>query len=496
LRREFEGAAQTLDLRRAPLIPGLTDAHIHLELYALSLQKVDCETQTREECLRRVAERAAQTPPGAWILGHGWNQNAWEDHPHFPTAAELDRAAPRHPVFLTAKSLHAGWANRAALHAAGLTSDSPDPRDGRLGRDEAGTPNGMLFETAMSAVADAIPAPNEAHVAEALLQAQTELWKWGVTGAHDFDRRRCFAALQALHARGQLKLRVLKSLPLEDLPHAAALGLRAGFGDDWLRLGPIKLFADGALGPRTAAMLQPYAGETENRGMLMLDAEEIFEHGRLALDNGFPLAIHAIGDRANHEVLNAFERLRALEGAAPPRAAMPHRIEHVQLIHLQDAPRLAQLGVTASMQPIHATSDRMMADRYWGSRAAWAYAWKTQLDAGARLAFGSDAPVESPNPWRGIHAAVTRRGEDGAPDPEGWQPAQRIGVLEALRAYTCGAAIAAGWDDRLGRIAPGHAADLAVLDRDPFECDPTELKDIRPRATMVGGEWVWGEGMV
>lgn len=490
------------ELKRQPhnlggqaVLPGLTDAHIHLEHYALGLQKIDCETDTRQECLQRVAERTRTTPPGEWILGHGWNQNRWPEG--FGSAADLDAVAPNHPVYLTAKSLHAAWANTLALRRAGLTAASPDPAGGRFGRSAAGELDGILFESAMEAVGDAVPAPSEEQVAQAIRQALPVLWRMGLTGAHDFDRRRCFAALQILRQRGELRLRVLKSIPLEDLPHAAALGLRSGLGDDWLRIGGVKLFADGALGPQTAAMLQPYEGDPQNRGMLLMDAEEIFEHGRQALENGLPLAVHAIGDRANHEVLQALSQLRRLEddlrqaGGAPDRP-LRHRIEHVQVIHADDAARLAQLGVTASMQPIHATSDMLMADRFWGERAALSYAWQTQLNYGATLAFGSDAPVESPNPFWGLHAAVTRQRPDGSPGPQGWYPEQRISLEQALQGYTRGPAYVAGWEDRLGQLAPGCLADLIVLERDPFKCPPQELHTLSPSATMVGGEWVFG----
>jgi predicted amidohydrolase YtcJ len=487
---------QPLNLKGQVVLPGLTDAHIHLEHYSLGLQKVDCETATRQECLERVAERARLTPPGEWILGHGWNQNLWPEG--FGSAADLDGVAPNHPVYLTAKSLHAAWANTAALRRANISSISPDPTGGRFVRDASGNPNGILFESAMEAVSDAIPAPSEEQLAQAIRMAQPFLWSMGITGAHDFDRRRCFAALQILHQRGELRLRVLKSIPLEDLPHAAALGLRSGLGDDWLRVGGVKLFADGALGPQTAAMLQPYQGDPQNRGMLLMDAEEIFEHGRQAVENGLPLAVHAIGDRANHEVLDAFSQLRRLEEEIHAVSAetgwrLRHRIEHVQVIHADDAARLAQLGVVASMQPIHATSDMLMADRFWGERAALSYAWKTQLDFGAILAFGSDAPVESPNPFWGLHSAVTRRRADGSPGLQGWYPEQRLSLEQALHGFTTGAAYVAGWEDRLGRLAPGYLADLILLESDPFECPPQELHTLKPSGTMVGGEWVYQE---
>jgi len=487
---EFAGDCQRDDLGGSIVTPGLTDAHIHLEQYALSLQKIDCEVPSQEECLYRVTQRAKETQPGQWVLGHGWNQNLWPEG--FGTSTDLDAVAPDNPVYLTAKSLHAGWANSAALQAAGINHNTPDPADGQIQRDLQGLPTGILFEGAMRLISEAVPQPSVSELATALKQAQKNLWQMGITGAHDFDRRDCFAALQLLHATGDLKLRILKSLPIDDLEHAVALGLRSGFGDDWLQIGSLKAFADGALGPQTAAMLAPYENDPENKGMLLIDGEEIFERGQLAVANGLSLAIHAIGDLANHEMLNAFEQLRAFEAQLSPTNQRPlqHRIEHVQLIHPEDAPRLAQLGVIASMQPIHATSDMLMADENWGKRAADSYAWRTQLQHGARLVFGSDAPVESPNPFWGLHAAVTRQRADGSPGPKGWYPEQRLNIDEAMLAYTQGPAYAAGMEDRLGKLAPGHFADLLVLNNDPFTCNPDTLREIRPLAVMVGGEWV------
>ena len=475
-----------------PIIPGLTDAHIHLQHYALSLEKVNCETPTRAGCLQRVAEHTQHTPPGEWVLGHGWNQNDWGAG--FGNAADLDSVAPNHPVYLTAKSLHAGWANSQALHAAGINQASPDPPGGALQRDAHGAPTGILLEGAMELVANAIPEPTLPQVTQALKNAQDRLWQLGLTGAHDFDRQQCFAALQVLHERGELGLRITKSIPLEDLEHAIALGLRTGFGDDFLRIGSIKAFADGALGPRTAAMLQPFEGEPENRGMLLMDAEQLFEHGRNAVQNGLSLAVHAIGDRANHEVLNALTQLRAVERlSSSENSTLRHRIEHVQIIHPDDTARLAAANIIASMQPIHATSDYIMADRFWGDRTANAYAWRTMLETNTPLAFGSDAPVESPNPFWGLHAAVTRQRQDGTPGAQGWHPEQRLTVTQALHGFTTGAAYAASMEDSLGMLAPGYLADLLVLDVDPFTCQPEALKDIRPLRTMVAGKWVYRE---
>jgi predicted amidohydrolase YtcJ len=483
---EFDGAEQQ-DMGGKTILPGLTDAHLHLQQYALSLKKINCETDTLEECLRRVAERVHSAQPGEWILGFGWNQNNWGA---WPSATDLDKISPDHPVYLVAKSVHAAWANSTALKLAGLTSASPDPVNGQLQRDDRGQLTGILLEKAMELVDAVIPEPSVGSIAEAIETAQPNLWRMGLTGVHDFDRRACFMALQQLHAQGKLKLRITKSIPLEDLEHAVELGLRTGFGNDWLRIGSVKAFMDGALGPRTAAMLQPYANEPENRGILNMDAEELFEAGRQAVEGGLSMAVHAIGDRANHEVLDAFEQLRRFERdrSLPP---LRHRIEHVQVLHPDDAARLAELNIIASMQPLHATSDMFMADQFWGERAALSYAWQTQLDHGAKLAFGSDAPVEIPNPFLGLHAAVTRQRVDGSPDPEGWYPKQRLSMQAAIEGYTLGPAYTAGMESRLGKLAPGYLADLIVLTRNPFETSPSALLELEASATMIAGEWVW-----
>ena len=488
---EFSDRAVREDMHGQFLIPGLTDAHFHLQHYALSLQKVNCETATQQECLQRVSERARVTQPESWILGHGWNQNNWPEG--FGSAALLDRVSPNNPVYLTAKSLHAGWANSVALRLAHLSAETPDPEGGKLGRDSEGQLTGIVFESAMELITHTIPAPTPVDIQKAVLAALPILWQMGLTGVHDFDRKSCFTALQTLHQEETLQLRVIKSLPLEDLPYAAALGLRTGFGDDFLRIGSVKAFADGALGPHTAAMFQPYEDDPQNRGILMMDAEELYEQGRTAVENGLSLAVHAIGDRANHEVLDAFAQLRQDEARLYPgtNRRLRHRIEHVQAIHTDDARRLADLDIIASMQPIHATSDMHMADRYWGGRSALAYAWRTQIHHGARVAFGSDAPVESPNPFWGIHAAVTRQRPDGSPGILGWYPSQRLTVMEALQGFTTGAAYAAGMENRLGRLSSGYLADLLVLETNPFTCRTEELYSIQPVATMINGSWVW-----
>ena len=484
----FGARASREDMGGRTILPGLTDAHMHLMHYALSLQRLDVETPSKAAALQKVAERAEVTPSGEWILGHGWQQNDWGGE--FPSAAELDAAAPRNPVYLTGKSLHVSWANTAALGLAGIGAGTPDPVNGKILRTANGQPTGILLETAMQMVEDALPKPDERRVAAAIEAALPSLWQLGLTGAHDFDYRTAFMALQILDRDQRLKLRVIKSVPLDLLPHAAALGLRSGFGSEFLRIGSVKVFMDGALGPRTAAMLKPYEGEPENRGILNMDGEQFFEYGRQAADTGLSMTGHAIGDRALHEILNGYQQLRAYE-REHGLPALRHRIEHVQILHPDDAGRLGGMGIIASMQPIHATSDMLAADKYWGERVNLAYSWRTQLDAGAALAFGSDAPVEAPNPFWGLYAAVTRCRPDGAPGPQGWHPEQRLSMSEALAGYTTGAAYAAGREDQLGRLSPGHYADLIVLEKDPFTCRPDDLLEMRSAATMLGGEWLW-----
>lgn len=479
--------AEKLDMGGRVILPGLTDAHIHLQHYSLSLQKVECETDSKEECLKRVAERVKNARPGEWILGHGWNQNTWGE---WLLASELDAIAPNNPVYLTAKSLHAGLVNTAAMKLANITAQTPDPQNGQIQRDAQGNATGILLETAMELAGKAIPESTVNELASALEKAQPILWKMGLTGVHDFDRRDSFMALQQLHMQNKLQMRVLKNIPVELLDQAHELGLRGGFGDDMLRIGNVKAFMDGALGPHTAAMFQPYEGEENNRGILNMDGEELFEYCRKAAQVGLGMTVHAIGDQANHETLNAFEQLRNYE-KENRLLHMRHRIEHVQLLHPDDAARLGKLNVVASMQPIHVISDMKMADDFWGERAKLSYAWRTQLDSGAQLAFGSDAPVESPNPFLGLHAAVTRRRADGSPSADGWYAEQKLSLAEAWEAYTLGPAYAAYMEDRLGKLAPNYLADLIVLETDPFTCDPDELLAMQSSATMVSGEWVY-----
>jgi predicted amidohydrolase YtcJ len=478
-----------LNLEGKTVWPGLTDSHLHLKMYGDFLSQVDCETPTLEECLARVAERTAIKPAGEWILGHGWNQNIWEHG--FGTASNLDQISTLHPIYLTDKAAHSGWANSLAMKIAGVDSHTPDPDGGRIQRDNQGNPTGIFFENAVRLIEDAIPPQATEQVQNALLAAQDSLLKVGVTSVHDFDGSECFAALQALQADHKLKLRVCKGIRLEDMEAAIRMQVHTGFGNDQLWLGSVKCFADGALGPQTAAMLMPYEG-TQDFGTLLLTADQVFEIGMQAVKNGLSLAIHAIGDAATHEVLNGFGMLREFE-RRNHLPALNHRIEHLQLLHPDDILKPEQLGITASMQPVHATSDMYTADRHWGNRTRYAYLFNTMAKSGARVVFGSDAPVESPNPFLGLHAAVTRQRADGSPSPDGWYPEERMTLEMALEAYTRAPASLSGKAGKLGAFIRGAQADLIVLDADPFSIPPQELQAITPAAVMAGGEWIFGQ---
>lgn len=489
---------ELVDLGGALVIPGLVDAHVHLSWYAHFLHNVDLTgARSAQHAAELVAERARGTAAGTWIEGRGWSQDRWPDRA-FPTAAQLDALVPGHPVYLEAQSAHAAWVNSAALRQAGITAETPDPPGGRIGRGASGEPSGVLFESAMRLVKERMPEPGPEQVAEQSRVAIARAQRGGLTGVHDFDGAVAFQAYQLLHERDALGFRIVKNIPVELLDHAISVGLRWGFGDDFLRIGGVKMFADGALGPRTAWMVEPYEGEPENTGISTMDPEEMMACASRASAAGLPSTIHAIGDLAVHHVLNVYEAVRgeeAARGVSPDR--LRHRIEHVQIIHPDDAGRLGALGIIASMQPNHATSDMEMADRYWGSRADYAYNWRLQLDAGAWLALGSDAPIEPVEPLPNIQAAVTRRRADGSPGSEGWRAGAdgrgRLTVEEAVRGFTLGPAYAAGLEDRLGRLTPGYLADLVVLGQDIYMCDPMAIGETPVLGTMIGGRWAHRE---
>ena len=477
-----------INLDGKTVLPGLTDAHLHWEAQARSLRSVNVfEAPSKAQAVERVRERVTRTAEGEWITGQGWAQDLWHDRA-FPSKADLDAVAPRNPVYLSAKSGHAGWANSAALAAAGVTDSTSDPEGGHILRADAGEATGILLETAMELIENCVPRPSGDQLADMMRDAQALAHRSGLTMIHDFDDPSCLVALQILRERGELGLRVVKQVNQAWLDAALDSGIRRNFGDDWLRIGALKLFADGALGPKTALMFEPYEGEPDNFGMPVVDKEEMVEYVRRASACGLPSTVHAIGDKAVHDVLDVFERVRQEEAArGEPASSRRHRIEHVQIIHPLDSARLAQLDIIASMQPIHATSDMATADRYWGERNRYAYNPRLQLDQGARIAFGSDAPVEPFDPLLGIHAAVSRQ-RNGKP-AGGWYPDAKISLHEALLGFTQGPAYAAEMEDRLGMLREGYLADLIVLDRDIYQVEPDELLELTVLGTMVDGDW-------
>ncbi|MCA9913070.1 MAG: amidohydrolase, partial [Anaerolineae bacterium] len=423
--------------------------------------------------------------------GRGWTQDLWGGQ--FPTAADLDAVAPENPAFFQAKSGHAAWVNSAALRAAGITTSTPDPDGGEILRDASGAPTGILLENAIDLVQRNVPDPDPETLADYIEYAQTAMLASGITAVHDFDNPSLLRAVQILRERGHLGMRIVKQINKAWLEPALESGIRSGFGDDWIRFGSLKLFADGALGPRTALMVDPYEGQPHNTGIAVVEPEEMLTLVSKASAAGLASTVHAIGDLAVRRVLDVFEQVRREEAErGVARDARRHRIEHVQIIHPMDAHRLAELEIIASMQPIHATSDWEVATRYWGEeRCEYAYNARLQIDQGVRVAFGSDAPVEPFDPFKGIHAAVTRQ-RDGQPEG-GWYPELRLTLDEALHGFTTGAAYAAGTEDRQGQIAEGYLADLLVLDRNPYEIPAGELADVGVVSTMVDGIWRSGE---
>ena len=484
------GPKRRIDAEGRTIIPGLIDAHIHFVEYSRSLARIELDWVTsKEEVLSRVAAKASEVGPGRWVLGGGWNNNLWSP-PEFPTRHDLDRVAPLNPVYLDRKDLHSCWVNSLALKRAAVTRDTPDPPAAAIGRDETGEPDGMFYESAVRIMRDAIDEPHEDPI-KAMQRGFPALAAMGIVGFHDCEGPDAFSAFQTLDAADELPLRVIILLAYYRLEETLRAGLRTGFGSDRLRTGPVKIFSDGSLGSMTAQMLADFECCPGNRGIPTVPQDELEHAIMVAARAGIPSAVHAIGDAANRRVLDAFQQTGELLGHLYGENRLRHRIEHAQLLHPDDIPRFAQLGVVASMQPLHATSDMHAADRLWGERSRYSYAWRSVLNSGALLAFGSDAPVETPNPFAGIHAAVTRQDRQDQP-PEGWYPMERLTVEEAVRAYTEGAARSCPYLPGVtGTLAPGSAADFLMLDQDIFTIDPREIKNIHPRATIVAGEPVY-----
>lgn len=477
--------ADVLDAGARLVVPGFTDSHAHLLGTGLAMRSVDLKgAPSVAEAVRRVGERVASSPPSAWIRGAGWDQHDWPGA-RFPQRRDLDAVAPDHPVVLTHTSGHCMWVNSATLRAAGITATTVSPGGGAIDLDADGEPTGILRDNASRLVSDVAPKLTRTERLAATEQAIAHAHRLGVTGVHAMDVGR--GELQALHAlndSGNLRLRVRPFLSAGALDEWFDRNLATGDGDDMLRIGGVKFFADGALGSMTAWMIEPFEG-TGDTGLALQPAEALECDVRRCLEHRLAPAIHAIGDRANREVLDIIARARDL---APH---LPRRIEHAQLLAPGDVARFAYYGVTASVQPIHATQDMAKVGRAWGARGAYAYAFASLRSIGINLAFGSDTPVETMDPIAGIHAAVTRRNAAGEP-PGGWYPDQRLTVEDAIAAYTSGAASAVREHGVCSRIAPGYHADLVLLSENILECaDPMRILDARVDATVVGGEVVY-----
>ncbi|MCL5946834.1 MAG: amidohydrolase [Chloroflexi bacterium] len=473
-----------LDLRGGLALPGFTDAHIHLLSYGITLDEVNLtDVADYAEVERRLQERIALTSPGTWIHGSGWNQDLWNGIQ--PSCHLLDRLSPVHPIALTRKDGHSLWVNSLALAKADIQRETPDPAGGHIERSDDGSPTGILAETAMDRVTRLLPADDSDRFYQAVLRAMQRASAAGITGIHDFEGPDARAAFTRAREHDTLTLRVHMMI---DLPT-----WRAGWppahhprNDDMLQTGHLKIFADGALGSRTAAMFEPYNGTPTNRGIVVTPREELQTLITAAAHQQIPCAIHAIGDYANHFVLDTFA---ATQSTWAPQALHP-RIEHVQLLHPDDLHRLAQLGITASMQPIHATSDMLIAERFWGQRCASGYPWRTLLDHGTSLAFGSDSPVETLDVLQGLYAAVTRRSPSGF-SLAGWHPEQCLSIEEAVAAYTYGAAQAVNREHELGDLRPGKWADITILDRDILSAPPQALLETNVIATIVRGRTIY-----
>lgn len=483
-------APRVIALGRGSAIPGLADAHGHVLGLARARAEVRCAgVRDPGTCASLAAERARSLPPGSWVKGRGWDQNLWGGA--FPTADILDRAVPDHPVVLMRVDGHAAWVNRRALVLAGIGPVTPDPPGGKIHRDAAGLPGGVLLDAAMDPLLEAIPRPGPRELEDSILTALRELATLGLTSVHDAGvEPGTLDAYARLAAGGRLPVRVHAMIDGQVAPARLAGELARWRGrreTGRLEVHAVKLYADGALGSRGAALLDDYSDDPGNRGLLLLEPASLAERIALVAAAGFQPAVHAIGDRACRLVLDA------LEAAGPALRALRPRIEHLQILQPADLSRLARSGVVASMQPVHATSDAPWVARRLGEETArfhGAYAWRSVAAAGAVLAFGSDFPVEEPDPRAGLHAAEVRRGSDGRP----FLPEQRLTRLEALAAFTTGPAYAAFAEGRCGVVREGFEADLTLFAEDVLAVDAGDLPRLPITHTIVGGEVVWEAG--
>jgi predicted amidohydrolase YtcJ len=493
----MKGAStRVIDLQGATVVPGLQDAHGHFTGLGQSLQRLDFRNTTSyDQIVEMVRQAAAKARSGEWVLGRAWDQNRWPDK-HFPTADKLDSAAPDNPVYLTRVDGHAGLANHKALAAGGVTRETKDPDGGEIIRDTDGTPSGVLVDRAQQLVASKIPPSSREQIVEQILLADKECRRLGLTTIGDAGApgELVEQGYKPLIDTGRLQTRIYAMLSgsLDELRPYFARGPTANYGDYHLMVRAVKLYADGALGSYGAALLEPYSDRPETRGLLVTPPEELYEKTLAASKAGFQTCIHAIGDRANREVLDIFERV---EKEVPGAKALRMRDEHAQILDEHDIARFARLNVIASMQPTHATSDMpWVPTRIGPERAAeGAYVWRKILQTGAVIASGSDFPVEEANPMYGFYAAITRQDRNGTP-PGGWMPGQKMTRQEALESFTINAAYAEHMERELGSLERGKLADFVVLSRDIMTAAPPDILTTRVLKTITGGRIVYEEG--
>ncbi|GMG88265.1 amidohydrolase [Biformimicrobium ophioploci] len=480
--------AKLLDGGGRTLIPGLIDAHGHMLGLGRLQQQLELRDLGLDQTLAAIRARSAELQPGQWLLGRGWNQVVWPGK-EFPTRQQLDALEIDNPVWLSRIDGHAGWANSQALELAGITRDTRSPEGGEIILDEQGEPTGVLIDNAMNLMANAIPAPTLADDKASLEAAFRIALSLGLTGVHDAGvARQGLKAYRELAAENRIPLRMYPMVAIESKDIEALLSEGwIGQADERLFVRSIKLSADGALGSRGAALIEPYHDRPDERGLLLHPEKEMLDLLRLATDKAFQVNVHAIGDRANHIVLNHLETLHKSKDQKPFR----HRVEHAQVLKPADIPRFPRLDLIASMQPTHATSDmNMAADRVGEQRLEGAYAWRKFLEQGTRIAGGSDFPVEPVNPLYGIHAAVTRQNRANQPNG-GWRMKDAMTREEALRAFTLDAAYASHQESVIGNLMPGKYADFVLLDRDIFKVPAEQIWEARVLETWVEGERVY-----
>ncbi len=490
--RAWAGPKTTvIDLGGKLVTPGFNDAHVHFYSGGANLSRVQLrDAKSEDEFRERIRRFAATLPKGRWILGGDWDHENWSPS-RLPTRRLIDEAAGDHPVFVNRLDGHMALANTLALELAGITRNTPDPPGGTIVRDPSGEPAGVLKDAAQAAVENVMPAPSEEEIATAIRAAMRYAAENGVTSVQDVSAAAPYLRVyQRLLQRGELTVRISGHQPLASWHRLASVGILANFGGPMLHIGGLKAFADGSLGSATALFFEPYTDDPSTSG---LAGDEMIPESKMlgqivgADRAGLQIAVHAIGDRANHLVLDFFEQAVASNGPRDRR----FRIEHAQHLWPDDIPRFARLGVIASMQPYHAIDDGRWADKRIGpERAKTTYAFRSLLDAGAVLAFGSDWDVAPMVPLAGIYAAATRRTLDGK-HPGGWVPEQKITVAEALRAYTWGSAYAGFEENIKGTIEPGKLADLVVLSRDILAIDPAEIQSVEVAMTIVGGRVIY-----